>query len=256
MPLFLAALFYLPQAAWALFLMAWLLVAAWEWATLAGWSEPARAKYLCVMGSLGVLTWLLVVVPVRTGAEMFIYFLALIFWLAVVPLWMARGLRIHHAAVLALAGLVFLLPLWLAMVKLQSEPRVLLGLLAILWISDTAAFASGKCWGRRKLAPVISPGKTWEGFFGALTGVALYYVVWGWSGISDHPMLSGVSGLVVFLGLAVLGVEGDLFESWIKRTAGVKDSGTILPGHGGILDRVDALTSSIPLAALLLAWYR
>ena len=126
--------------------------------------------------------------------------------------------------------------------------------MAIVWISDTAAFLCGKQWGRCKLAPSISPGKTWEGVAGAFGGVTLYYVILSVCFASGHAVLDGAMGFAVFLALTALGVEGDLFESWIKRTAGVKDSGTVLPGHGGILDRIDALTSSMPAAALVLAW--
>ena len=124
--------------------------------------------------------------------------------------------------------------------------------MAIVWISDTAAYVCGRCWGRRKLAVTISPGKTWEGAWGALAGVALYYVIIGASGMMTHPVLHGLSGFAIFMVMALLGIEGDLFESWIKRVAGVKDSGAFFPGHGGVLDRIDALTASMPLAALLL----
>jgi phosphatidate cytidylyltransferase len=127
--------------------------------------------------------------------------------------------------------------------------------MSIIWISDTTAFLCGKRWGKHKLAPSISPGKTGEGVAGALAGVTMYYAMVSLSFPSGHTVLNGIAGLAVFLALTALGVEGDLFESWIKRTASVKDSGTVLPGHGGILDRVDALTSSMPIAALILTWF-
>jgi phosphatidate cytidylyltransferase len=129
----------------------------------------------------------------------------------------------------------------------------MLVLMAIVWVSDTAAYFAGHRWGKHKLAVTISPGKTWEGVAGATMGVLLYCVLAGWSGLANHAALRGITGCGVFLLLMVLGIEGDLFESWIKRTAGVKDSGKILPGHGGVLDRIDALTASMPAALLLLS---
>ena len=252
---FLAALFYLPQIGWALFLMPWLLIGAWEWTTLVKWPLAARIIYLLVAGALCGALWILVVAPAYAEAGIMLYTIALGFWLLVAPLWLARGWRARHPLPLALTGMVLLLPLWLALVQLQGEPRLLLILLIIIWISDTAAFLSGKRWGQRKLAPAISPGKTWEGVAGALAAVTLYYVFVPADLTTGHAVLNGAAGLAVFLALTVLGMEGDLFESWIKRTAKVKDSGTVLPGHGGILDRVDALTPSMPVAALLLAWF-
>ena len=125
-------------------------------------------------------------------------------------------------------------------------------LMAIVWVSDTAAYFCGRRWGRHKLAVSISPGKTWEGVCGALVAVAGYYWLFNAADVADHAVLQGATGFAGFMVLAVLGIEGDLFESWIKRTAGVKDSGTILPGHGGVLDRIDALTASMPAVALTL----
>ena len=252
---FLAALFYLPKAGWALFLLPLLLIGAWEWALLAKWPVTGRVTYLAAMATLSAVLWLFVVVPGNAVAGITLYAIALAFWLVAVPCWLARGWRVQHPLLLALTGVILLLLLWLALVQLQAQPRVLLSLMVILWISDTAAFLCGRRWGKHKLAPAISPGKTWEGVAGAMVGVTLYYLILNANFASGHAVLSGAWGLAVFLGLTVLGVEGDLFESWIKRTAGVKDSGAILPGHGGILDRVDALTSSIPAAALLLAWF-
>jgi phosphatidate cytidylyltransferase len=134
---------------------------------------------------------------------------------------------------------------------------LLLAVLAVVWISDTAAYFVGRRFGKRKLAPSISPGKTWEGVAGALVAVGLYALAWaylgGSGGMPAWPSGARVAPawtLPVLLGLAVAGMIGDLFESLIKRQAGVKDSGTLLPGHGGILDRFDAPVAMLPLAVL------
>jgi len=125
--------------------------------------------------------------------------------------------------------------------------------MGLVWVADSAAYFTGRKFGKTKLAPSISPGKTWEGVIGALLGVALYVtlvVLFGGMGVVGTkilPILMLASWL--WVGLAVI---GDLFESAIKRLAGVKDSGALLPGHGGLLDRIDALTSTLPLAALVI----
>ncbi len=121
-------------------------------------------------------------------------------------------------------------------------------MLGTAWVSDTAAYFIGRRFGKRKLAPSISPGKTWEGVAGALAAVGLYALAWASLG---GPMNAAPAWILpVLLGLAVAGMIGDLFESLIKRQAGVKDSGKLLPGHGGILDRIDAPLAMLPLAVL------
>jgi phosphatidate cytidylyltransferase len=132
---------------------------------------------------------------------------------------------------------------------------LLLAVLATVWISDTAAYFVGRRFGRLKLAPSISPGKTWEGVAGALLAVGVYAAAWAALGAPQTFWLAGtrsapIGFLAILLGLAVVGIIGDLFESLIKRQAGVKDSGTLLPGHGGILDRIDAPVAMLPLAVL------
>jgi phosphatidate cytidylyltransferase len=121
--------------------------------------------------------------------------------------------------------------------------------MAIVWIADTAAYFAGRQFGRNKLAPAISPGKTWEGVAGALCALTLYATAI--SAATGMPLLSLVLTVSFLLYVSVL---GDLFESWIKRVSGMKDSGHVLPGHGGVLDRIDALTSTLPMAAGVLIW--
>jgi phosphatidate cytidylyltransferase len=191
----------------------------------------------------------------RSGAALAVYSIGLAFWLLLALPWFTQQWRVRSPLALATAGWLALVPAWLAMTQLQADPGCLLALLAIVWIADTAAYFAGRTWGRHRLAPSVSPAKTWEGVAGACTAVAVYYVAltiiapgWRW--------LDGWSGAALFAGVTLMSIVGDLFESWVKRQAGVKDSGTLLPGHGGILDRIDSVISSIPFAALLLAWLR
>jgi phosphatidate cytidylyltransferase len=134
---------------------------------------------------------------------------------------------------------------------MQARPAQLLFVLGVVWIADSAAYLTGRRFGHRRLAPTISPGKTWEGLAGAGIAVAVYYALAGLGDIARSNVWSGSGGWIAVLLVAVMSVEGDLFESWMKRLAGVKDSGNLLPGHGGLLDRIDGLTASLPVAALL-----
>lgn len=254
LPLFIAALFYLPLAAWALFVAPLALIGAWEWGALAGWRTATRTAYVGAIAIGGVLLWWFgrgnaQSVPIVIGVTLGV---SLLFWVLVAPLWLARRWRIRSPIALAVTGAILLLPPWFALVWWHNKPILLLTLMAIVWISDTAAYLCGRRWGRRKLAVSISPGKTWEGVFGALVAVSGYYLLISAAVLSSPAALQGITGFGIFLFIMVLGIVGDLFESWIKRTAGVKDSGTIFPGHGGVLDRIDALTASIPAATLLL----
>ena len=164
------------------------------------------------------------------------------------PLWLARGVAAQHRAGLVAAGVIVLVPAGYGLAAL--EPRMVLAVLVLVWLADTAAYFTGRKWGRRKLAPSISPGKTWEGAWGGLAAAMAYAIICG-------TFLLGTSGWPAYLAVAALlaavSIVGDLFESAAKRQAGVKDSGTLLPGHGGIMDRIDSATAVLPVAALLLA---
>lgn len=249
LPLFAGALLFLPNVWWVLLLFPVLLVASLEWAALAGWQRAGKwlfaagvalsAAALLVLPGHGATSW-------RVG----VYWAAMAFWLAMVPAWLLAKRRIHHKAVMGIAGWITLVPAWLALAELQFAPADLLMLLGVVWVADSAAYVAGRRFGRRRLAPDISPGKTWEGVAGACAAVAVYYVTLWLMFAPQQPLLVGVGGAILFVAIMVMSIEGDLFESWIKRQAGVKDSGRLLPGHGGVLDRIDGLTASMPFAAL------
>jgi phosphatidate cytidylyltransferase len=157
---------------------------------------------------------------------------------------------------MVLSGWIVLVGAWMALVELQSRsPWLVLAAMAIVWIADTAAYFSGRAFGRRKLAPQISPGKTWEGVYGGLAAVAVYALcLVPFAREAGFAPVVGALAIALWLGFALLlagiSVIGDLFESLLKRHAGVKDSGNLLPGHGGVLDRTDALLAAMPLAAI------
>ena len=176
------------------------------------------------------------------------YVVAALFWVLAVPLWLARGVNPQPRLALLVAGFLVLVPAALALAGLPAA-RVL-QVLVLVWAADTAAYFVGRAWGRRKLAPAVSPSKTWEGAWGGIAGAVAYAIIGGTflSGVGAWPVYAVVAVL-----LGVISIVGDLFESAAKRQAGVKDSGTLLPGHGGILDRVDSATAVLPIAALLLS---
>lgn len=258
---FLAALFLLPAPGWAAVAALVLAVGAWEWGGLARLPAGARLTYATVMTIAGVLAAIafgLASGRVGTLGLAWVYGAAAIFWLAAAPALLRRHPAPTPRGAVLLAGWVVLIPTFLAIVHLRNiHPLTLLGFMMVVWIADIAAFFAGRRFGRRKLAPNVSPGKSWEGVYGALAATALYAILWGLlagqhspSVVRDLPL--PVVGMVLLVAvLTGLSVIGDLFESAMKRQAGVKDSGRILPGHGGVLDRIDALTPVLPLAALV-----
>lgn len=250
----LAGLFLLPPTLMQGVFAAIVGLAAWEWAGLLGMSPRARVGYgVATLLPCGLL-WLAGLPHLWMLA---LWSLAVLFWLIVVPLWfrirwpLQRGLG-------GLIGWVLLIPTWAAMVALhQRGAGWLLAAMALVWVADIAAYFAGRTLGRHKLAPTISPGKTWEGAAGAVMGVLCYAMLLvtyahpsGNDWMHRGGMQIGQAGLLLLL-LTAVSIIGDLFESLAKRQAGVKDSSALLPGHGGVLDRIDSLTSTLPFAALL-----
>lgn len=239
---FLAVLFLLPV--WMAGLV-FALVAAlggWEWAGLMRASQRGRIAFGLLVFGLCLLFW--------TSPEQgfpLLWGLSAAFWLLFALPWISW----RKSAACATVGLVVLLPTWAALVALQARgPELLLAVMALVWVADIAAYFAGRAFGKHKLAPAISPGKTWEGVGGAVLGVLAY----GFAVAHFLPQLAGIDPLplvAILLLLTALSIIGDLFESLAKRQADIKDSSNLLPGHGGILDRIDSLTSTLPLVALL-----
>jgi phosphatidate cytidylyltransferase len=263
----LAALFWLPALGWKFFVAGLAGLAAWEWSGLSGFPRAARAAYAVIVAA-ATASLAMIAFPSQVAASAqpqvgligFGYLLALGFWLLLVPVWLLQKWRLEGWPASGLVGAIVLVPAALAMVHLrESSPLLLLAAMATVWIADIAAYFVGRRFGRRKLAPSVSPGKTWEGALGAAVAVVCYGMLvsagFGQSGVR------GVGGHLLFALLLLLvtavSIIGDLFESLMKRQAGVKDSGSLLPGHGGVLDRIDSLTSTLPLVGLAaLYWPR
>ena len=252
-PLVVWALFAWPTPAFAALLGAFILVGAWEWTALAGIRAlAARGLYVALIAVAGMVLFL---TPAWIRP---LLALAVIFWLWVfIEHIVFRDLKAGYLASFPgklLGGFLVLLPAWivpLTLRELADGKWLTLFLMVVVWGADTGAYFAGHRWGRHKLAPLVSPGKSWEGVGGGLVTVLLLALAAG----IYHWQLRGselVFWLLLSVGTAFVSVLGDLFESRMKRVAGVKDSGTLIPGHGGVLDRIDAFTAAAPVFAL--AW--
>ncbi|MBL8260610.1 MAG: phosphatidate cytidylyltransferase [Candidatus Competibacteraceae bacterium] len=244
------ALFGLPVGGFGAALLLVVLPAAWEWARLAGFAAVrARLLYACSVLMLILALWPLLERKSVVGGLMA---LSVAGWAGAL-FWLKRFAddpdRPHRPEAVAAAGWVVLVTPWVALMALRGEygPDHVLFLLLLVWVADIGAYFAGRRWGRRKLAPAISPGKTWEGAAGggfatlllALAGGSALGVGGGWPGF-----------LAVCMITVAFSVVGDLFESMMKRQCGLKDSGSLLPGHGGVLDRVDSLSAAAPVFLL------
>lgn len=264
----LPALFYPSHVPFACVMLVVIGAAGWEWGRLNGCSVRmaqlfgVEAVFLCALSwSLGLLDRPLPWVWALAGAGWVLGGGALI--RVGVPGWprIARAVRL-------VGGLLALWVAWLAVVQARKVGiNFLLSIMLLVWMADIAAYFAGRAFGlrftRRKLAPAISPGKSWEGVWGGVAGVVVLALVWVWADAAAHAAVASLytrladrGWWLLLLGvvfLAMMSVVGDLVESLIKRSAGAKDSSNLLPGHGGVLDRIDALLPTLPLAMMLVS---
>ncbi|MBI3371157.1 MAG: phosphatidate cytidylyltransferase [Betaproteobacteria bacterium] len=255
---FLACLFLLPEQAFAALPCMIVVVAAWEWGGLT--SIKGLARYGFAAGCAAAYALVAFGLDGRHLEQIssaILYGLAAGFWVLVAPAWLALGVRLKTRPLAIAIGALVIIPAALAMAGLRERsPALLLALLALVWVADCAAYFAGRRFGRRKLAPATSPGKTWEGVAGGLAASLAYAIILALAAPRGLPVPEGWMEWAAYALIAVLlcalSVVGDLFESAAKRQAGVKDSGALLPGHGGVLDRIDSATSTLPVAALML----
>ncbi|MDD5297689.1 MAG: phosphatidate cytidylyltransferase [Rhodocyclaceae bacterium] len=243
------ALFGLSSESWAWLMAGVTGLAGWEWGGLASFRPIGRIAYGAATTLLCLILWQMVAAGQIPASA--VYLPSVAFWLLAVPLILRQKPRLGPA--FAPVGWLVLLPTCIGAIELRSAgPWVLLAVMAMVWVADIAAYFTGRAFGRKKLAPAISPGKTREGAWGAGAAVLAYgLALAAAAGIAFSPARIAVF-LVLLLLFTAISIEGDLFESFLKRQAGIKDSSQLLPGHGGILDRIDSLTSTLPLAGLLL----
>ena len=258
LPLILAALFLLSNLYWGLLTALTVGLAAREWSRLAAYGSTGRWLFPVLIAASALVILLAdhhtlsEVAFVYTATGKLFYGMTAVFWLVIAPAWLYFRWPVRDPLLLGVAGWLVLLPFWHALTWLQLTPERLLFALGLVWTADTAAYFTGRTLGRHKFAPRISPNKTWEGVAGALVVVSAYWAAVAW--LIPIPSDRFFPGWIGVMLLTAVSIEGDLFESWMKRLAGIKNSGELLPGHGGLLDRVDALTSTLPLAALYFAY--
>ena len=251
------------QTAWFMAVSLVLIVlACWEWGRLNGYSG-ASAIFIGMDGLVLCLAFWKLGLPYVKSPAM---------WIATGAVWIVLGAWLvkrgvgawneYHKWMRVVVGLVLLSLAWLAVVQArQIGINFLLSLLVTVWVADIGAYFAGRRFGRKKLAIQISPGKSWEGVYGGMLAVLLLAIAWAiWQPVgADSPslyqrLLAGYGWLLVILGallMVAMSVVGDLVESLVKRSAGMKDSSGLLPGHGGVLDRIDALLPTLPLGMML-----
>lgn len=225
--------------------------AAWEWSQLAGiHSIGWRYAYIVLVAYL-LFSMLFVFTPI-------IFYLALLWWLTALfliflyPVGSFWGENIVWRSVM---GILTLVPAWVAINFIRNQPYgafILLYLFILIWGADSSAYFVGKKWGRTKLAPQISPGKSWQGVFGALVFTLFSGIIF--AQINHLHAIASLAMIAFVCITTAFSIVGDLFESMLKRQVGMKDSGHLLPGHGGLLDRIDSLTAAAPIFALGMIW--
>lgn len=261
----LPALFARSPWPFALLTAAAIAAAAWEWARLNGaarWAVPVGLAVAAACLAAAAAGWV-------QEAPRWI-------WWTTVPLWVLGGGWLLGAGVSGwqrvapagrvVIGAVGLFVAWLALASARADGiNYILSIFCLVWMADIAAYFGGRRFGRRKLAPAISPGKSWEGVWSGMAGVLALAAAWTWydghGGVDSRSVFTAfidarglALALLCFVFLAGMSVVGDLVESLVKRAAGAKDSSRLLPGHGGVLDRIDALLPVFPLALALKSW--
>ena len=256
-PLVVCGVLFLSTPVFALLLAAVLLLAAWEWSRLIPVTATAlRVIYLLVIAALLGLLW-------QAGAAQsiqplllvaFVWWLCALYWLSRPQL--GATLSPLTTNIKILAGALVLVPAWAALITLhahgESGPKLTLMLLVMVWLADSGAYFAGKQWGKTRLAPAVSPGKTWEGVYGGLLSSLVFAAVAG--GLYSHSFSWTVMFMLVAGITVMFSVVGDLLESLMKRHSGIKDSGHIIPGHGGIFDRIDGLVAAAPMFLTAYLW--
>ncbi|MCP1660484.1 phosphatidate cytidylyltransferase [Neisseria perflava] len=252
LPLMLGMLFYAPSWLWAAFSGLIVLLALWEYARMSGMDKPRINHYLAATA--------LFMLAAYTGGwalPKWIWLAVLAFWLIVMPLWLNKKWALKGGWQAYAAGWLLMVPFWYALVTLRPTTYsavYLLAVMGLVWVADIFAYFTGRAFGKHKLAPAISPGKSWEGAIGGAVCVLVYLSIvrsMGWLAFDNGWLNTMIVGLI----LTVVSVCGDLLESWLKRAAGIKDSSNLLPGHGGVFDRTDSLIAVLSVyAAVVSVW--
>lgn len=257
-PLMLAGIFLLPDTGFRLFIGLIVLIAAREWANIAGFSSVSQ-KLAVVAGTALLLLLVHFFIPVTSTVWIALVFITLAWWLLaswLIFIYPSKSEWLQSRWLRLWIGIPVLGAFWLGLVwlKVQSESALLLTwLMLLVWGADIGAYFAGRAFGRAKLAPKVSPGKTWAGVYGGMATSVIISVVVAYFYLTDHSVKSWLWLILLSVAVVAISVMGDLFESMLKRNRGIKDSSALLPGHGGVLDRIDSLCAATPMFVLL--WF-
>lgn len=259
-PIMIGGIFFLPVPQFMIFIGVIAALGAWEWANLAGLKhQMARITYAA---AISLFIYALYHFDLEQEADLL--YVAFIWWLVAYVLVQThpkyKGLW-GSMLVRLLMGVVIIVPMWVGFVHLKSYPELntylILYVMAIVWGADVGAYFAGRTLGKNKLAPQVSPGKTWEGVYGGIATTMLIAVVGGlWlqdKTLQTFNVEQWITLFVITLIVTAVSVVGDLVESMVKRHRGIKDSSNLLPGHGGVMDRIDSMTAALPVFALALS---
>lgn len=265
-PVVIAALFFLPLIGFAITTLVVCMLAAWEWGQLSGFVNRTQRVWLAVLCGLLLALMLFTLPEYHYGVDIAVVegslWLSLFWWVVALLLvlsYPASAAFWRNSKALRLAfGLMTIVPFFWGMVALRGWHYEanhyygaiwLLYVMILVWGADSGAYMFGKLFGKHKLAPKVSPGKTWQGFIGGLFTAAVISWIYG---VVVNLEVAPSTLLICSVVAALASVLGDLTESMFKREAGIKDSGNLIPGHGGILDRIDSLTAAVPVFACLM----
>lgn len=249
-PLILWAIYAMPETPFAIFSLVLVSLGAWEWSVFAGWVKPFQRKLFFI---INVFLFLIVLFLQNFELNLVIIVASLLWWAICIPLLLSFPFKentlLHTRAVKTLVGIVLLLGTLIPMVLIRINPvygaEFVLYIILIIWFADSGAYFSGRALGKNKLIPKVSPGKTWEGVAGAL--VATLIVALLSINVLNIPSDQTMVFIIITLVTVIYSIVGDLSESMFKRMANIKDSGSLIPGHGGMLDRIDSLMSALPV---------
>lgn len=249
-PLILWAIYAMPENFFALFSFVIVTIGAWEWGVFAGWVKPLQRG---LFFTVNVLLFITVLLLQSTELNLAIILASLLWWLICIPLLLffpfQKNNPLQTQAIKSVVGIVLLLGTLVSMVMIRNNPEYgsefVLYLILTIWFADSGAYFAGRALGKNKLIPNVSPGKTWEGVAGAIVVTLIVAVVS--LDLLNIPSSHSIMFILITFVTVVYSIVGDLSESIFKRMANIKDSGSLLPGHGGMLDRIDSLMSGFPV---------
>lgn len=238
LPIMLGMLFSASNGTWAIFSGAIAIATLAEYSNMSGINAKERSIYC-----LGTAIFFLLALLGDWKLPSLAWLIALFFWFILMPLWLKKKWTLRGNWQAYVVGWVIVIPFWFALVQLRAGGQAsvsLFSIMCLVWVADIAAYFCGKTFGQNKIAPTISPGKSWEGAIGGAVCVMIYMTIARAAAWLNFDT-SWITTMLISLVLTAVSIGGDLLESWFKRSAGMKDSGHVLPGHGGVFDRVDAL---------------